>query len=507
MPPDEAPAEPPDALGPVVLEQKATHATALVMLLLGGLMTPMSLALAFLTPPGKDAVSPGQLIIALGSAVVMGLLPLGYGLYLRWRDRGLVLYLHEHGLRERRAGRESVLRFADAEEMTFQSTRVFVNGSYAGTAERLAVRPGRPGAKGLFFQHSRRETSGMATGFAEMGEVERVANRVASGMARRLAERIQRGDTVAWTPRLRLSAEGVAVSRKPDPFRGDLAQTLKALTSPRKDEWEVIPWDRVARIDTDQGIFRLWVEGQSRPLVQVPTGLPNFHPGFLVASEILKRGSKGPMRPGAAGPTAVPGQGPLLRAGFAWTVEDHIAESRYLARATPEGRKAWRERILIPTGIAAGLAFACALMPYLRGELSASTFAIALGAIVVGTPALAFALAAWARKTDAKRIAAEIDAAHERAGQGQGPDPLDEWQVVMGQGGYVIQMSDGQIRRPWSEVERVDWSDGYIVAVLPGDKVRREEVELTLPLRAFDSEEDARLAYDRLVDWHGWSRR
>ncbi len=507
MSPDEAPAESPDNLGPVVLEQKATHATALVMLLLGGLMTPMSLALAFITPPGKAAVSPGQLIIALGSALVMGLLPLGYGLYLLWRDRGLILYLHEHGLRERRRGRESTIRFDDAEELTFQSTRVYVNGVYSGTVERLAVRSSRPEPRSLFFQHKRRETSGMATGYEETGEVGRIANRVASALSRRMAGRLQRGESVAWTPRLRLSRGGIAVSPRQNAWQGGLPQPFKAQTSPHGGKWEVIPWERVAKVDTDQGVFRLWVEGQSRPFVQLPTGLPNFHPGYLVATAILGRRSSDSPTPSPASPTEVPGQGPLLRAGFTWTVEDHIAENDYLAVATPEGRKAWRGRILIPTGIAAGLAFACALMPFLRGELSPSTFAIASGAIVVGTPILGFALKAWARKTDATRIAAEIEAAHERAQEGRGPDPLDEWQVVMGPGGYVIRMSDGQIRRPWSEVERVERFGGYIITVLPEDKVRREQIELTLPSRAFDSDDEARLAFERLVDWHGGYRR
>ena len=73
------------------------------------------------------------------------------GVHQIWTWRDGVLFLHECGIRRRRAGQESVVRFDQVAEMKYQSTRVFVNGSYGGTIENLSVRTRNPTAGGSIF--------------------------------------------------------------------------------------------------------------------------------------------------------------------------------------------------------------------------------------------------------------------------------------------------------------------------------------------------------------------
>ena len=121
-------------LGPVILEQKATHAIVVLFLLLGAALSASGLPLFSVTLPGQMRIGPPQ--ICLGAVFILGSIACVVGALRKlWRDRGLTLYLHTGGIRERRAWGESVVLFREVDELKFQkATVVFVHGR--STVER-----------------------------------------------------------------------------------------------------------------------------------------------------------------------------------------------------------------------------------------------------------------------------------------------------------------------------------------------------------------------------------
>ena len=481
-------------LGPVILEQKATHGIGVVFLC-GGAMFAALGALALIIPvPGDPRV--GFVIGAVFVAV--GLVHFVVGGYRIWTWRGGALYLHERGIRRRRAGQDSIVLFADVDEMKYQSTRIFVHGSYGGTVESLSLRPRGNGSEWLSFQRKRMEKTGLATGYMEASEVDRASRSISALLTRRMAERLAAGETVPWTSRMRIKNDGVELSRTRwiECELGDLFR--------RQPPWEFFAWHQIDRAQFHEGALLLWVKGQKTPRQRVLVGDVNFQPGYsLFAAAIAKSDAPAaPQWPGVAPDLKAANRAENLTIRFTWNAEDHIARQRHWDRSTPAGRKDWLVRIWVLPGIAASLGLLVAVAAWLHNHVTNSQFLLLLLAIAAGTCTLAGLLHLVLRWSERWRISNEIKAAHELAKTGATADPLAEFEIVLGPPGYVCRRGGvGEKQVAWQQISRVEYAAGYVFLHTAGGKLATESIDMMIPPRAFASENEALLAAERIKDW------
>ena len=259
----------PADLGPVLLEQRMTHGIGLLFVFGGALFAGLG-GLAFVLPARGNAA-----VLQITGAVfaVVGLLYVAAGLHRIWTWRGAALFLHAGGIRRRRGGQESIIRFEDVREMRHASTRVLVHGSYAGTVENLSVRTGDRG-EWLYFQRKIEEQTGLATGYRETSPVQQAAARVSALLAAGMARRLEAGQSVPWTSRMRLRPDGVELSRTRW-YECEASDLVR-----RQPRWQFYPWDQIERTQIDQGVLFVWVKGQRTPRQRVVVSEVNFQPGY-----------------------------------------------------------------------------------------------------------------------------------------------------------------------------------------------------------------------------------
>ena len=474
--------EPAD-LGPVLQETRTNHGRAVVAVL-GGLLLSALGALCFtFTPPGQAEAAIYQWVIG-GLFLVWGACALVAGVVLFRRYRGFTLYLHEHGVRQVVRGREYVIPFADAEELTFQSMRIVVNGTYGGTVERIGVRTGEPGGSMVYFQRKYEEKTGRETGYRTSTEAERLGGRIAARIAGKLAARLDRGESLAWTPKMRIDPRGVEV---PNGWGGR----------------RFVEWERIARVAVDKGVFRLWVEGRRGPVVALWTGLPNFLPGFLLVTSILNQQAAAP-REAASVPGSTPGE--VFAVEYTQSAEDHVMLARHHDRASPAGREGWLIRTSILPGFATFIALVIVLAKYLKGDYDGWVFAALLAASGFGGVLAYLAWSALLLGADRRRITRELRLAHELAANGEGAEPFERFEVAFGPLGYALRRGDAEVWRPWGQVAAVERYRGYIITRIDGGKVRDDWYELIAPPRAFGAAGGTRRAFGDLSAWHGAAR-
>ena len=482
-------------LGPVILQQKATHGIGAVYLGAGGMFLGLgSAALLFPMAVNRTAeLAIGGVFVALGLAYLVA------GILRIWKWRGGALFLHERGIREHRAGRDSVVRFDQVADMKYQSTRVFVHGSYGGTVERLSVRPGGAGGQWLYFQRQWKEKTGLATGYTETSEVDRVARSISHIIAQRMSARLAGGETVPWTSRMRLNRDGVELSRTRW-YECELSDLFR-----RQPRWEFFAWNEIDRAEFNQGVLFLWVQGQKTPRLRVLTGDVNFQSGYALFAAALQQSAvpAEARRPSAPVELKATNRAENLTLRFTWNAADHIARQWHWDRSTPQGRKDWRVRIWVPTGIAAILCLLPAVAARLHHHVSTAEFLLLLLAIAAGGCVFAGLLHLGLRWSERSRISKEIQAAHELAKSGAAVDPLAEFEIVLGPPGYVRrQMGGGEMQLGWQQISRVEYAAGYIFLHMVGSKLAPESIDMMIPPRAFASEIESQTAADRIKDWH-----
>ncbi len=495
--PSRAKSVPTDAatdLGPIIREQKATHAIGAIYV--GGGAVLLAVGVFCLLMPlveRRAELTIGGICTGLGLAFVIA------GGYRIWTWRGGVLYLHERGIRRHRAGQESIVRFDDVQEMKYQSTRLFVHGTYGGTVEHLSVRTGDPDGQWLSFQHRRQEKTGLATGYLEFSDVGRVSHSITNLILPRMARRLAAGDTVSWTSRMRLNRNGVELSRTRWYERefGDLFR--------RQPCWEFFAWQYIDRAHFNQGVFFVWVKGQETPRLRVLIGDVNFHPGYALFAAALAQFEASAAIRAPAAPLELKGanRAENLTLKIAWNTADHISRQWHWDRSTAAGRRDWRVRIWVPSGIVAILGLLLAVAARLYGRVSTSAFLLLLAGISIGACLCAGLLHMGLRWSERRRIAKEINVAHELAQRGAAADPLAEFELVLGPPGYSCRLPGGgetQVR--WQQIARVEYATGYIFLHTAASTLARESIDMMIPPRAFANESDANSALERIKDWH-----
>lgn len=193
----------------------------------------------------------------------VALLGLPIGLYLKLVASRRVVYFHRRGLRQTGLGPEQVIAYDQVESIAYKTTRVFVNGIYSETRQRMRLRLVGGNTKSL--RHTFREDPKPSKkDDTPAMELETGAMAIADVLADRMRGELAGGRVVRWTPKLNLTAAGLEV----------------ATTGERHG------WDRVVVMDLREGTLFLQLPGQRKPM-KIRAGEENFWPGFTVLRERL----------------------------------------------------------------------------------------------------------------------------------------------------------------------------------------------------------------------------
>jgi hypothetical protein len=488
---EEAAAPPADAdgLGAVILETKPKALPADIFLALA-LLFLIGAGLAPFTADFRTGVVLGPSFAAGGILFAL------FGIVYVLANGAKVAYLHEHGLRVRGRGGWRVVRYPDVTEMTFKATRVFVNGVYTGTNQEMGLRTDA-GEKPAVFRHTYKEKTGLATGYGEGTPLNGLADVLTGLIARQMADRLQRGEAVPWGRALSITPRGVEVVNRGG---GRLE----------------VEWDRIGRVDVQQGVFRLWVAGDPKPRAQMMVAEPNFFPGYaLVVRRLQGQPLAAPTAvtaslpaPKTAPPAAValspssplPEGADAVRLEYTPTIEDHLALARRFYRATPEGRRVWAGRVWPLPLLVIGVGLLIGLINIFNKDIP-EIDGVAAVILIIGM--LLRPLVGWlAPLLDRARLSRELRAARELAWQGRGPDPFAVREALLWPQGYVLRTPSGEGRHGWGEVSRVECFEGYVFVFLAPDRVRRERIELILPPRTFRDRRQSRELAEQIEAWH-----
>lgn len=194
----------------------------------------------------------GCLSLAIG---VFWLIPLSQCVRLR---------CHEHGVSRRWLRWEKRLPYAAVDSFAYSAVRQYVKGVYSGTTFTLtfvAYRNGRPVK--LTYARTLRNAD---------QELDHLRDHVSRVLAARMAERFGRGSPVSWTDGLRFLSDGLE-------YR---AAGLLGRKSPI-----FVRYEQIAGIDVADGLFRLWVAGQKKPIMKEQVSQPNFFPGYVFLTRLL----------------------------------------------------------------------------------------------------------------------------------------------------------------------------------------------------------------------------
>ena len=115
-----------------------------------------------------------------------------------------------------------------------------------------------------------------------------------AAIAENMVARLVKKETLPWTPRMRLNLAGVEIEQQRW-WERDLRDMAKSIvgwfrwTDGPRGAWPHLPWNQIDRMTIENGIFRLWADGEPRPRIEILTGALNFHPGYIVATQLLQQ--------------------------------------------------------------------------------------------------------------------------------------------------------------------------------------------------------------------------
>ena len=251
--------------GQILFEQKPNKGNignSIFLFFCAACLLACGIPVLFLMPTSKGSILGG--IVFIGVGLSLGAF-VGIMLWRNWMH----VFLQERGIREYRQKRGRSLRYDRVDEMTYSSLRIFLHGSYIHTLQKLALKshrmPGPPLVCTLIFKEADGHSS-----FEARSALTDVRNMLSDQLEQRLLQRLRREEAVDWTPEIRIGLRGL-----------DLTD--------RKGVRDYVEWQRVRKMEADQGIFRLWVDTDVHPLVQTSTAQPNFFPAYALALRLWKR--------------------------------------------------------------------------------------------------------------------------------------------------------------------------------------------------------------------------
>jgi hypothetical protein len=258
-------ATPDPELGSILLNQKLNKGNignGIFLLLCGLLSLAFGLATLILAPVSRVSILGGIAFIGVGLSlcVFVGIMLRRYWMHV---------FLQERGICEYRQGRARSLRYDQVDELTYSTLRIFMHGFYIHTVQKLALKshglPGPPLVSTLIFKETdRRSSSETRTALTDVRKM------VSERLEDMFVQKLRLGEMVDWTPELRIGSRGLDVAD-------------------RKGVGEHVEWQRVTNLEVNQGIFRLWVNSNAKPLHQTTTAQPNFFPAYSLALRLWKQ--------------------------------------------------------------------------------------------------------------------------------------------------------------------------------------------------------------------------
>jgi hypothetical protein len=257
---------------------------ALVLLglpfLVFGLLGPFSLYHGRQKSVGMDIIFP-LVFAALGGVVACA----GIGCLRSALTR---LHFFEHGVVRRRPGRRLSVPYQDATSLTYQLTRQFINGVYAGTSLKLGLRA-TDGRKISYSGSHKERAAGLFTivtkQFKGTDEMDAVRSVIAGFVADRMQERLLDGATFDWCGGGSISPDGIT------PRRGKFKNQL-------------VPWTEIDRQSAQKGFFYLFRRGEDKSFAGAAVNAKDFWPYLELIARMVRAQS-----PGAAIEACLPAVG------------------------------------------------------------------------------------------------------------------------------------------------------------------------------------------------------
>jgi hypothetical protein len=208
-----------------------------------------------------------QLLVAAGTVFAATLIALGV-VYLKF---GAPVVLRQTASGVERICGANVQRIPYDELFGFRSkwTDVLRNGIYHHTQVRLEFSSERPDLPVLKYD------STVDYDTLKYNELREFQDEVAEIVARRMADVLYNEGSVAWTHKLNLRHDGLELMKKSG-------------GAP-----ELIGFDRISDWTVDEGLFKLGIDGNRRPLLVEDTSQWNFYPGLLLFRQLCASPSDG----------------------------------------------------------------------------------------------------------------------------------------------------------------------------------------------------------------------
>ena len=186
------------------------------------------------------------------------------GVVTLWNRRVNLFRCHAFGVAHTTPRGVTKLAYGSIGRFTYSGIRQYVNGSYTGTTVTMNFEPleetdAEPIRYSATFQNADDELDNLRDFISRV---------IASHMLRRL----QSGQTVLWTGRMRFLPDGLELTKSGWFGKGESIH---------------LPYNMIGQYDLTNGVFRISARDQAKWLIDEPVSQPNFFPGFVLLMMIL----------------------------------------------------------------------------------------------------------------------------------------------------------------------------------------------------------------------------
>jgi len=168
----------------------------------------------------------------------------------------------EHGIERICGNKQQTIRYDELAGFRAKWTDILRNGVYSHTQVRLAFSPQDPEEPVLSYDF----TADYDT--LKYNQLQEFQREIAEIVAERMAKTLASQGNVKWTDKLTLHSNCLEMRKKPS-------------AAP-----EVVGFDRITRWTIGEGLFKLGIDGTSRPTLLESTSQWNFYPGLLVFTQL-----------------------------------------------------------------------------------------------------------------------------------------------------------------------------------------------------------------------------
>ncbi len=199
------------------------------------------------------------------TAIVLGSLTVA-GSSLLTLQRRTRFRRHSFGIHLRGMFTDRRLRYSEIASLSYVALRRYSHGIYNGTTLTMRFVP-MPGLGLKPINYS-------ANILNADTELDRLRDEISIAISDRMKDYWTRYGNCPWIPYLQFQGENLSYSR---------------LTLTGRKQPTLIPLASIINFDIADGTFRIWAEGQKKPVVSEETSQPNFFPGLMLFSHLMNR--------------------------------------------------------------------------------------------------------------------------------------------------------------------------------------------------------------------------